>query len=179
MVTAMIVLVRLGPRIATARMASTRSGTDMMRSITRVTSTSTRRIEGRREAQHDAEPEGDDHHREADEQRHARAVDQAREDVAPEPVGAEQEAPGAALHPDRRRLDGVAELLERRMGRDQRRRRWRPARSARATAAPSTAPLFSPEGMPEGGQRGRRRAGGRLTSERRRGDVSGHGGSAG
>ena len=39
---AMIVLVRLGPRMATARMASTREGTDMMTSIRRVMATSRR-----------------------------------------------------------------------------------------------------------------------------------------
>ena len=42
MVMAMIVLTRFGPRIATARMASTRLGTAMMTSMRRVMSTSAR-----------------------------------------------------------------------------------------------------------------------------------------
>ena len=41
MVTATMVLARLGPRMATTRMASTRLGTAMIRSITRVMETST------------------------------------------------------------------------------------------------------------------------------------------
>ena len=42
------------------------------------------------------------HHREADEQRDARAIDQAREHVATDVIGAEQERAGAAFLPDRR-----------------------------------------------------------------------------
>ena len=75
-------------------------------------------VEGRRQAQHHADAEGDRHHGEADEQRHPRAVDQAGQDIPPRPVGAEREAPRAAVE-GRRRLDGVAELLEGRMRRDQ------------------------------------------------------------
>ena len=41
MVTATMVLARLGPSTATTRMASTRLGTAMMRSMSRVTTTST------------------------------------------------------------------------------------------------------------------------------------------
>ena len=41
MVTATMVLVRLGPSTATTRIASTRLGTAMIRSITRVIATST------------------------------------------------------------------------------------------------------------------------------------------
>ena len=54
----------------------------------------------------------------ADEQRIARAVDQAREHVAADRVGAEQEVGAAALLPERRHQQRVAVLLVGRMRRD-------------------------------------------------------------
>ena len=60
-----------------------------------------------------------DHHREADEQREPRAVDEAREHVAAELVGAEQEASLPPSCPGRRHADEVAKLLDRRIGRDE------------------------------------------------------------
>ena len=95
---------RLGPSTATTRIASTRLGTAMIRSITRVIATSTALPERHAgQAQQHADDERDAHHRQADEQRDARAVDQAREHVAAQAVGAEQEARAAAVGPDRRR----------------------------------------------------------------------------
>ena len=73
----------------------------------------------------DADNERDAHHREADEERQARAVDEPRKHVAADVVGAEQEARRAALLPDRRNADGIAELLDRRVGRNEIRRERR------------------------------------------------------
>ena len=61
---------------------------------------------------------GDDHDDEADGERIARAMDDARQDIAAHIVGAEQEGGIAARRPGRRRLEGVAELRVGRIGRD-------------------------------------------------------------
>ena len=58
----------------------------------------------------------------ADEQRIAGAVDQAREDIAPDSVGAEQIGGGASLFPEGRQKVGVRQPLGRAIGRDHRRK---------------------------------------------------------
>ena len=106
---------------ATTRIASTRLGTAMIRSIDardRRRRPATPPIAAE-QAEDDADHERDAHHRQADEQRHPRAVDQPRQRVVAVAVGAEREAPRAARVPDRRRAHGVAKLLDRRMRRDE------------------------------------------------------------
>ena len=75
--------------------------------------------EGGDQPEERAQGNGDDDHREADEERQPRPVDQARKHVAADLVGAEQEARVAALLPDRRNADEIAKLLDRRVGRDE------------------------------------------------------------
>jgi hypothetical protein len=83
-------------------------------------------------------------------------VDQARELVAAQAVGAQQEAAGAALGPGRRRAHRVAELLVGRVGRDhvgQQRQQHDDDDDDEA----GDGALVLAEGEPEGAQRGGRR----------------------
>src|SRR3546814_6924565 len=65
------------------------------------------------QAQRDAGAEGDDDDDGADVERIARAMDEARQHVAADGVGAEYELPASAFHPHRRRQKVLAELLDR------------------------------------------------------------------
>ena len=70
-------------------------------------------------AERDADQAGRDHRHDADQQRDARAIDEPREIVAAELVGAEQMSGLAALHPERRH-ETIAEILRERVVRHQR-----------------------------------------------------------
>jgi hypothetical protein len=72
----------------------------------------------RRKAQRDADHERHRHHRDADEERHARAVQQAGEHVAAEAIRAQDEAPRSPVGPHGRHAHGVAKLLRGRIRRD-------------------------------------------------------------
>ena len=76
---------------------------------------------GRGETERHADHGRDHHHRQADEQRDARAIDDAREHVATQRIGAEREPRVAAFDKGRRQLGKAAKLLDRRMWREQRR----------------------------------------------------------
>ena len=73
------------------------------------------------EPEQDAYRERQRHDDQADDERVARAIDDAREDVATDRVGAEQERGASAFLPEGRHQHGVAILLVGRMRRDQRR----------------------------------------------------------
>ena len=75
----------------------------------------------RQQAEDDAGDERRGHHDETDGQREARTIDQARQDIAADGVGAEQELGVAARLPGRRRQEEITELVVRRMRREQRR----------------------------------------------------------
>ena len=98
----------------------------------------------------------------------------------PVPVGSEHEAPGAARLPHRGRPHGVAELLDRRVGRDDIRRQGEQDDEAEDGEAEDGAPVLA-ERRPERRQRrGLSEDGRRVFSDRcgERGGVSGHGESA-
>ena len=85
---------------------------------------------------------GRDHRHDADQQRDARAIDQPREIVAAELVGAEQVAGLGALHPERR-LEAIAEILRERIVRHQRiAERSRPATTTRRWRCRSQKPAL-------------------------------------
>ena len=105
----------------------------------------------------------------ADHQRQPRAVDQAREHVAADIVGAEREALGAARLPDRRREEMVAELLDRANAARPRRRAPRPASSSTMTPSPTHGAAVLGEAAPEQPQRpGVGRGGGARRARPRR-----------
>ena len=125
-VTAMIVLARLGPRTATTRMARTRLGTAIIKiHQPRNRDVGERARHRRGKAQRDADDKRNAHHRNADEQGYPRAEDEARQHVMTVAVGSEDKTPGAARLPQRRRPHGVAKLLYRRIGGDDIRRQRR------------------------------------------------------
>ena len=142
----------------------------MIRSMMRMMITSTmppKQADG--EAQRNADHHRDDHHREADEQRDARAVHEAREHVAAHRIGAEQEARVAALQPERRQLGEAAVLFQRIVRAPG---HWRKIATKHDDAdddqADDGAAVFA-EGAPEGAKRAGRRGGGCES-----GDVSRH-----
>ena len=131
----------------------------------------------RNEPERHADDERHAHHREADEQRHPRAEDEARQHVVAVAVGSEHEAPGAACLPYWRRPHRVAELLDRRMGRNDIGRERQENDDGEDGEAEHRAAVF-PERGPERRERRRlRKDGRRLVANRscQRGDVSGHG----
>ncbi len=70
-------------------------------------------------AERDADQAGREHRHDADQQRDARAIDQPREIVAPELIGAERMLGPAAVHPERRHQT-LAEVLHERILRHER-----------------------------------------------------------
>ena len=137
--------------------ASSRLGNTSTMSISRMIDVSTiPPAKGGGEAEHDARRERQRDDREADQQREPRAVDQPREHVAAEIVGAERKGERAALLPGRRASGRRAELLDRRVRRDDIGEAARPAISSTMTPRPTTAPLFSAKER----QNSRRRPGG-------------------
>ena len=104
-------------------------------------------------------------HDQADDQGEARAIDDPREDVAPDRVGAEQKLGGAAGHPERRCEEVIAELLGRQMRRDPI-GEHRPEDHGDDDDQPADRTLVLAEVVPELAQRpGRRFRGGRLGEE--------------
>ena len=92
-------------------------------------------------------------------------------------VGSEHEAPGAAFLPYGRRPHRVAELLDRRVGRDDIRRQRQENDDGEDREADHRAAIFAERG-PERRERRRLREDGRRVVANRgcqRGDVSGHG----
>ena len=92
-------------------------------------------------------------------------------------VSSEHEAPGAARFPDWRRPHRVAELLDRRVGRDDIRRQRQENDDGEDREADHCAAVF-PERGPKRRERRRLRKDSRgIVANRRcqRGDVSGHG----
>jgi hypothetical protein len=81
------------------------------------------------------------HRRQADQQRQARALDQPRKQVAAQFVGAEDELPGAAFEPHRRRQQEVAVLLAGVVRRDPRGEQCA-EHHQHMKARPATAPLL-------------------------------------
>jgi hypothetical protein len=75
-------------------------------------------IEGRREAQHGAGGQRQHDHHKPDQDRQARAVQQARQHVAPHIVGTEGKLAEPAALPHRRGEEMLAELLDGRVRRD-------------------------------------------------------------
>jgi hypothetical protein len=71
------------------------------------------------EAEHDPDDEAERHHHRADGERVARAVDEAREHVAADRVGAEEEMGAPPFHPQGRRQERIAVLIVRGIGRDE------------------------------------------------------------
>ena len=131
----------------------------------------------RDEPERHADNERHAHHREADEQRHPGAEDEARQHVVTVAVGSEHEAPRAACLPYGRRPHRVAELLDRRVGRDDIRRQRQENDDGEDGEAEQCAAIF-PERGPERRERRRLRKDGRRVVANRicqRGDVSGHG----
>ncbi len=70
------------------------------------------------DAEHGADHARDQHHRETDQQRYARAVDRPRQVVAPEHVGAQRMGPASGFVPDRRNQPAREVLRERVMRRE-------------------------------------------------------------
>ena len=95
-------------------------------------------------------------------------------------VGPEHEAPGAARLPDRRRPHGVAELLDRRVGRDDIRRQGEEGDEAEDGEAEDGAPVLAERRPERRERRGLGEDGRRILSNRcgEGGGVSGHGESA-
>ena len=106
---AIIALNRPGPRTRPAPAPGAGSGTARITSMTRMIAVSTMppTKPATRPSAMPTEQRGRDHDH-ADEQRVARAVDQPREDVAADRVGAERERPAAAFLPDRRLQDSAS-----------------------------------------------------------------------
>ena len=139
-------LTRLGPRTAmTARASSTKGKVSITLTIVMIVQSTCRRSSRPPRPEQHADGGRQEHGGHPDQERDAAAVDHAREEVAPDLVGAEQVLGRAALHPGRRRQP-VADVHDQRVvGRDPRRQRPRLATISSRIAAGGQAPAEPPE----------------------------------
>ena len=129
--------------------------------------------ESRDETEHDAEPERNRHRDHANQQRQSRAVDQAREHVSSDGIGAEQKSRRAICIPRRGCQREFAVLLVRRMGTDDigEDRQQHQQRNERETDQRAAIACIS---APEFAEASRRRAGrDRRTRELSHGECAG------